>query len=497
MEEFGFFQHIYENLPQDFTAVFEIARVLEDESSDFRKILEPALRMKAPNPTNFQGQVEDFHVLIPTGEEYEAEMIQSHRDVARIYPAQFILPEEIFMRRLAERTLLMPIAKSPKILPIEELNDQFTYDSKKQKVYILFDTSASMQAHHRIHVAKAILYYFLKRNQAELGFISLRTFDDHVGEVHSALDRPSYDALMRYVLRLSHLGHGTVLQKALIEALEDIQTRDHFAGAEILVITDGAVVLNEEMIRSKMDENIWINTIKIGHAQIHASDKDIDAYIDKYAAGSDKILVELLKQRDEADYSLRSAHARDRQLGLQATIRSIDTAIGERKQVFREKYGHELQRLSSVFIEIDDLHESQLFGATEEAIRDLEELALQLEEDAKHYITPELMKKMAVLHDHLQFLIKYEKDPDLMRRLQEMDKRMKDLLKEILGHRPEGDVNAQSMSSAMSMPMNEEDRRDLEFLLMSGAQQGANALVYLLRWMWRKTGGRLLLWLNR
>ena len=49
----------------------------------------------------------------------------------------------------------------------------------------------------------------------------------------------------------------------------------------------------------------------------------------------------------------------------------------------------------------------------------------------------------------------------------------------------------------MTMQMNEEDRRDLEFLLMSGAQQGANALVYLLRWLWRKTGGKLLLWLNR
>lgn len=497
MEEFGFFQHIYESLPQDFTAVFEIARVLEDEDSEFRRMLEPALQIKSPNSTNFRGEVEDFHVLVPTGEEYEAEMIQSHRDVARIYPAQFILPEEIFMRRLAERTLLMPIAKKPRILPIEELNDQFTYDSKKQKVYILFDTSASMQAHHRIHVAKAILYYFLKRNQSELGFISLRTFDDHVGEVHSALDRPSYDALMRYVLRLSHLGHGTVLEKALIEALDDIQTRDHFAGAEILVITDGAVVLNEELIRSKMEESIWINTIKIGHAQIHASEKDIDAYIDRYASGSDKILVELLKQRDEADYSLRSAHARDRQLGLQATIRSIDTAIAERKQVFREKYGHELKRLSSVFIEIDDLHESQLFGATEEAIRDLEELASQLEQDARQYVTPELMKKMAVLHDHLQFLIRYETDPSLLERLQALDKRMKDLLQEVLGERPQGEGAASISHATMTMPMNEEDRRDLEFLLMSGAQQGANALIYLLRWIWRKTGGRLLLWLNR
>lgn len=497
MEEFGFFQHIYESLPSDFTAVFEIARVLEDPDSPLRQLLEPALNLKAPNSTALKGEIEDFHVYTHTGEEYEAEMITSHRDVARIYPSQFILPDEIFMRRLAERTLLMPIAKSPKILPIEELSDQFTYDSKKQKVYVLFDTSASMQAHHRIHVAKAILYYFLKRNQAELGFISLRTFDDHVGEVHTAVDRESYDALMRYVLRLSHLGHGTVLQKALIGALEDIKTRDHFAGAEILVITDGAVVLSEEILRALMDENIWINTIKIGHAQIHASEKDIDAYINTHARGSDKILDDLLKQRDEADYSLRNAHARDRQLGLQSTIYSLDIAIAERKQVFRDRYGHELQRLSSVFIEIDDLHENELFGATEEVIGDLEILTSQLEEDAQSYVTPELTKKMAVLHDHLQFLMKYEKDNELMQRLQAMDKKLKALLSAVLGERPEGDSSVQTTSTGMAMPMNEEDRRDLEFLLMSGAQQGANALRYLLRWLWRKTGQRLLMWLNK
>ena len=29
MEEFGFFSHIYEKLPQDFTAIFEIARILK------------------------------------------------------------------------------------------------------------------------------------------------------------------------------------------------------------------------------------------------------------------------------------------------------------------------------------------------------------------------------------------------------------------------------------------------------------------------------------
>lgn len=496
MEEFGFFQHIYENLPEDFTAVFEIARNLEDENSALHARLQSVLNIRSPHQTKQRRHVEEFHTLLPTGEEYEAEMIQSHRDVARIYPSQFILPEEIFMRRLAERTLLMPIAKQPRILPVESGTDEFTFDSRKQKVYILFDTSASMQAHHRIHVAKAILYYFLKKNLSELGFVSIRTFDDHVGDVHTAVDKESYDALMRYVLRLSHLGQGTVLQRALLEALDDIQTRDYYAGAEILIITDGAVVLNEELIRAKMDENIWIHTIKIGHARIHPSERDIDSYIETGIGKSDRILKELLAQRDELDYSLRHTHANDLQNNLRASISRLDRSISERKQTFRDRYGKELQALSSVYIEIDDFDEKGLFGADRESVADLEELVRQIEEDAQSYVTSELTKKMAVLHDHLQFLMKYEQDDELMQRLKSMDEKLRSLLSRVLG-KQESSSDGQRASEIMSMPITEEDRRDLEFLLMSGAQQGANALMYLLRWLWNKTGGRLLLWLNK
>ena len=48
MEDFGFFDHIYETLPEDFTAVFEIARILEDEKHSLTQRLLPALKIESP-----------------------------------------------------------------------------------------------------------------------------------------------------------------------------------------------------------------------------------------------------------------------------------------------------------------------------------------------------------------------------------------------------------------------------------------------------------------
>ena len=39
MEEFGFFSHIYEKLPPDFTAIFEIARILEMPTERVRRTM--------------------------------------------------------------------------------------------------------------------------------------------------------------------------------------------------------------------------------------------------------------------------------------------------------------------------------------------------------------------------------------------------------------------------------------------------------------------------
>ncbi len=491
MEEFGFFSHIYEKLPEDFTAIFEIARILEDELSPLSQKVGAALELpsiggakKAAGP-----EPEDRHRYSPAGDRYAADLITSYHDAPRVYPTQFLLPEEIFLQRLALRELWMPVVKSGVILPVDDTDQGFGFDSRKQKVYILFDTSRSMQAHHRIHLAKAILYIFLKQNKSELGHISLRTFDDQVGELHTAVDQASYEALMRFVLRITHLGEGTVLQKAILQALDDIQEMEHLSGAEILIITDGAVLLEEDLIRSKMDENIAINAIKIGHVEVYASEAQI---ADMVARGQikDRILLDLQAQKADIEHQLRVTEGTARRHVLEQMLAGVRTQIGQRKVPF----GHELQQLSNVYINIDDLTEAERFRADPETIGDLEVLAHALEEEAKEFLTPELTKKLAVLHDHVQFLQKYETDSSLKERLNTIDARLRNLLGQFLGSSEHVETNApvETAVAPAQLPMSEEDVRDLRFLLEADhslSRSWAILLHWLLKYA-RKFGSR-------
>jgi hypothetical protein len=479
MEEFGFFSHIYEKLPADFTAIFEIARVLEDEMSQLSQKLETVFKLPVPMADKRMDKAEDFHRYTPAGDRYAADLITSYHDVARVYPNQFLLPDEIFLQRLALRELWMPVSKHGVILPVDDTKEGFTFDSRKQKVYVLFDTSRSMSAHHRIHLAKAILYIFLKRNKTDLGHISFRTFDDHVGDLHTAVDQESYEALMRLVLRITHLGEATVLQKALFQALDDIQEMEHLSGAEILIITDGAVSLDEETIREKMDENIEIHTVKIGHAQVFASEAQI---ADMVARGQikDRALIELQTQKAEIEHQLRVIEGSARRQSLEQMLNGVRRQIASHNVPF----GHELENISTVYVNIDDFNETERFLADHETIDDLEALARALEEEGKEFLTPELTKKLAVLHDHIQFLQKFEKDESLRERLKSIDDHLRGLLSQFLGTPPESGTNApEAGTEPARLPMSEDDTRDMKFLLEADLSIGKSWGV-LLKWIW-------------
>jgi hypothetical protein len=493
MEEFGFFSHIYEKLPPDFTAIFEIARVLEDETSELSRTLREVMKLPTPAAVGRKDAVQDFHRYTPAGDRYAADLITSYHDVARVYPNQFLLPEEIFLQRLALRELWMPVAKSGVILPVNDTDQDFAFDSRKQKVYVLFDTSSSMQSHHRIHLAKAILYYFLHQNKSDLGHISLRTFDDTIGDLHTAVDAESYDALMRYVLRIAHLGEGTLLQKAIIQALDDIQGMEHLSGAEILIITDGAVSIDEDSIRSKMDEQIVINTIKIGHAQAFATDEQLHDLIVRGKI-KDKVLIDLEEREHDIQQSLRATQAHGRQQALDHALHGVRSQMAARRQELGRDllaYGHELDRLSAVFVTIDDFNETDRFRADPETISDLEELAKRLEEEASEFLTPEITKKLAVLHDHIQFLQKYETDESLKARLRAIDDHLRKLLAEYLGAPSDAagsQGNAEGAVQAMTstqLPMSDEDIRDLHFLLEADMSLG-RGWALLMRWLWER-----------
>ncbi len=409
MEEFGFFDSVQEHLPHEFTLIYEIARIIEDASQSLAQTLAPILELQE---AAIDATTESVLVpLVPEAKEFEADLIRSVTEVRHIYPYQFLLPENVFLQRLAERSLWMPRPRTPRNFRYQTESERFAPDDRKQKVYVLFDTSSSMQHHYRIHLAKAIAYLFLRRNQKELGTVFCRTFDLKVGDLRTARDIPSFDRLISDIMHIRDLGNGTVLQKALQQAVDDISHESQLSQAQILVITDGVAHVDIEGLRAQMGSNIIVNTVKIGHARMVVDDKVIEDQVFQSSSDDAKRLRELILQRRDLEIGLASAAGARHIEALRSQVTLVQRQIDNLKQKFAskvsEEYGLEIQQLSNVYVEIDDIDPSVAFSFPEDKVEELETLAAALLKELREEHQVEDIKRAAVLYDHLYLLMQY------------------------------------------------------------------------------------------
>ena len=102
MEQFGFFDAVEEHLPDEFTIIYEIARVLEDQTHAISRALAPVLELEQASSDSTSPELITIPI-ISEAKEYEADLIRSVTEVRSIYSVQHLLPEMVFLRRLAER----------------------------------------------------------------------------------------------------------------------------------------------------------------------------------------------------------------------------------------------------------------------------------------------------------------------------------------------------------------------------------------------------------
>ena len=121
MEEFGYLREIEEMLPEDFTAVFEIARVLEDPESELFRSIERVMTVSTkPAESEKKGRYEwQPNRNVTHSEEYEAALMRNFSDIKRLFPHQYLLPDEIFMQRLARRSLWINVPRTPVVIPFK------------------------------------------------------------------------------------------------------------------------------------------------------------------------------------------------------------------------------------------------------------------------------------------------------------------------------------------------------------------------------------------
>lgn len=478
MEEFGFFDTVEDHLPAEFTLIYEIARIIEDQTTEIARALAPVLALE--DHTDKDNDLEQLLVPnVPEAKEYEADLIRSVTEVRYIYPYQFLLPENVFLQRLAERSLWMPRPRSPRNFRYQTESDRFAPDDRKQKVYILFDTSLSMQQHYRIHLAKSIAYLFLKQNQRELGTIFFRTFDLEIGELKTARDIPGFDQLISDVMHIKAIGNGTSMQKALQTAIDDISHESQLSQAQILVITDGVAHIDIESLREQMGEHIIVNTVKIGHARMIVDAKVIQDQV--YQSNSEDAvrLRDLLHQKKDVESGLSTAAGKMRADALKSQLgllqKQIDHVMERLGVQVTEQYGLEIQRLSKTYVEIDDIPAEKMFSFPEEKVRELEELAEALLEQLREEHQVEDIKRAAVLYDHLYLLMQYNKID--APRLEKAAKELEEMLDQIL-NKPTADAGDVSISDM--------ERMQLRNMLEGGIGSKRLSLGTLVRMLWVK-----------
>lgn len=464
MDDFGFFEHIHEHLPDGFTAMFEIARVLEDESHALTQQLLPALTLQLSEFSfDRKDTPAELETYIPTGEEYEAQLIRHVHDVPRIYTYQHLLPDEIFYRKVADRTLWLPSAKEPTYLPIQSESDDFNPDSRKQKVYLLLDTSSSMGAKNRINLAKAIVYYFLKHNLKELGYISLRTFDTKIGELHIAKNPESFHALISFVMRVHTLGKGTAMSKAIMQAVSDIKEFPQFSGTEILIITDGACTLDEAEMKRLLGDTIRINTVKVGKSQLFASRTYIDDLLLKEDTAKHRAFSTLRKTEANLLHQLERtttpALRHKHESSLQFVREGIAKQYADLSKEILAEFGHELERLSTVYVNVEDIKSETIFAIDTERAQELEELFLRLAQELQEEFSIVDLKKLALLNDHLALILKFIKDESLKKRLSGLEEKIRRILRTSI------ERHLLNIDSSLMETFSSEDRHDIQFLL--------------------------------
>ncbi|MFA6233410.1 MAG: hypothetical protein WC824_04375 [Bacteroidota bacterium] len=473
MEDLGFFEHIYEDLPEDFTAVFEIARVLEDESNELTQKLRPVLQLTLPGKIDPPPEDRaDLEIIINDQEEFEAGLIRTPQHLPRIYNYQWLLPDEVFFNRLAKKELWVPYPREPQYYSVDPDSDDYRPDRRKQKLYVLLDTSSSMAMKNRINLAKSVVYYFLKHNMKELGYISLRTFDTKIGELHEAKDMAGFHALISYVMRLHTLGNGTAMAKAIRQAVDDINALPHLSGTEILIITDGACALSESEIRTLLGDKIVINTIKIGRSQLIASKSYIRDKIFEEDTAQHKVIERLQKREAELKRQRDTAQSPHLVRRYEDSLRSVQQEIERQVNAMTEEiivgYGHELEGLSHLYMQVEDVDLPGLFDFREEQFNEVRDIFQQIARELDLHCSLDQLRKLALLIDHLSVLIKNTADPALRKRFEELRDEVADRLKSCIEKQMEqgGGPLLRSLSNA--------DRHDLDFLLASASSMHIN-----------------------
>ena len=369
VDSLGLFENMHFKLPPGFEVIFRIARnILSDESSEFYKALKELSKDDVEDSPQ-QELVENYiHRPAPVSDNMVLDAYKNINDLKKALPRELAFDDDIFNIKLFTKSLLIQkfyTTDSNTFKPISTKDDGTGNEANtfEQKVYILLDSSRSMEVRGRTFYSKCLVAEFLRQKISSKAKLYFRTFDSKPGPLVKINSPEDFHFVIEKVLLSMTGGSKTHLQEAIFQALSDMKYDKEMLDAEILVVTDGASKIDKIELKKQLGQ-VKLNVIKIGDEVA-----DVDYF-------------ELKKTFEESGIKIDPSALNVKMRG--DTIKTNDVYVQRAASLIRDNSNSifkDLKEASNLFIELSDLDLNSISQITDEdEIESLEEALESLKE---------------------------------------------------------------------------------------------------------------------
>lgn len=444
------------HLSPEVYAIFDIARILNSTETPYGDELS-FLNLNSEIKEDKNVPPSPLSEIANTGvDDWFVDSMTSLNQIPNVIKKQFLLPEEIFMQKLIYKDLLIKkYFSEQKCLMWNEVFEELSRDSpikkaKKQKTYILMDVSKSTEKRNRILLEKAISLSFLENNNKEHGEVYFRTFNQEAGQLYFSRNPVEYKKVLNEGLISAFADGSTNLQNAIDKAIEDINFYSIDTKAEILILTDGLVLIDLEEIGKKAKE-IKFNIVLIGNDEIYLTDDEFEQQYKKTFA------------KDIEKFSDKGISLQKTQNLIEAHKKKFFVKKNLAKDLKEDRFRqlkHLAENHSGRFIQIQDLPQSlfdyeKIIDNVKKELEDLESKLLS--ENYTPREKEEFLQQFLALKNYINGIRKQKKlTTEQQNQLKEMSQRMKDLVErnaEILDLLKESNVILQLSPKGMTQLM--------------------------------------------
>lgn len=368
-ESLGFFENIQVILPPKFMLIFEIARKLFNDKStaDALSAIDQITKEEQAFIPDKEKTiaVNRLERVVPLGDKMEIENYKNIIDLKRALPRELAQDDDIFSAKLFTKTLMVQKfyeSESDHFKPVSTLRNESGREANKfeQLFYILLDTSRSMDIKMRSFYAKCIVAEFLRRKLNSNARLFFRSFDTNTGPLYRIEKREDYPFLIEKVLFSTTGGVSTNIQKAVYQAISDINYNKEMNKAEILIVTDGASRIEPFEMQEKLGE-IKLHILKIGDENPEPDFYDLKQEFAGQNLDIDptslniKQIKEIMKNPNDPNQPLSIADQRVYRILLEYS-----------SNIFKD-----LRKVATNYIEVGDLDTSNLYDVSYENLENI------------------------------------------------------------------------------------------------------------------------------